>query len=515
MPVTEVYVSGKGTAESRVTFMRLSVCMITGSYGHEDRRNKGDDAIMMCASGKICKKILACPVISDIALRKFCRAAGRGGIVVVKRTGNILAVLLCTVMCILCASGQKVQKIGVRDPRLEQDTQGVMPHEAQDLQGERVWGAQRAQDHYFLYRAGTDGSQPQCLAKVHPGSICVQDDEIYFINLSDGNGIYRMRTDGSSMEKLCDYGRELQIVGEYIFFCSTYRAAYVKTGMVREEPSGWDSGFLYRMKRDGSEPELIAVNVWKYVSGYGNGQKTRDACFLYYSYQDTDGICVRKIDLDGQMEEQICYFDIPGNMMVYGDSIYCVGIYYEDREQVSRYCFGDGEVTEFKIPEYTDCCIYDGRFYGINETEEENGRKIMIYRMDHDMQGHEVLYEDLFSCEYANAGYISDMYASEEGLFFRKFVSPTEGCQWFRLTESEMTGEWTAEEWEDRERIPATLPAGNIEYGERGGGFTGRNPWNVRAGGCGGADRFRLQIYGRHREGDLLSERRRCADEVL
>lgn len=491
--------------------MRLSVCMITGSYGHEDRRNKGDDAIMMCASGKICKKILACPVISDIALRKFCRVAGRGGIVVVKRTGNILAVLLCTVMCILCASGQKVQKIGVRDPRLEQDTQG-----------ERVWGAQRAQDHwpeegvwanshesricyengyyyyasqqdhYFLYRAGTDGSQPQCLAKVHPGSICVQDDEIYFINLSDGNGIYRMRTDGSSMEKLCDYGRELQIVGEYIFFCSTYRAAYDKTGMVREEPSGWDSGFLYRMKRDGSEPELIAVNVWKYVSGYGNGQKTRDACFLYYSYQDTDGICVRKIDLDGQMEEQICYFDIPGNMMVYGDSIYCVGIYYEDREQVSGYCFGDGEVTKFKIPEYTDCCIYDGRFYGINETEEENGRKIMIYRMDHDMQGHEVLYEDLFSCEYANAGYISDMYASEEGLFFRKFVSPTEGCQWFRLTESEMTGEWTAEEWEDRERIPATLPAGNIEYGERGGGFTGRNPWNVRAGGCGGADRFRL-----------------------
>lgn len=317
-------------------------------------------------------------------------------------------------------------------------------------------------DHYYLYRAGKDGSEPQRLAKVHPVGICVQDDEIYFINQSDGHGIYRMKTDGSGMEKLYDYGKELRLSAEYVFFCSTYRAEYDKTGMVTEETSEFESSissgdFLYRMKRDGSEPELIATNIWKYALGNENGQKMRYAGFLYCSKRIENKISVCRMDLNGQSEEELCRFDIGGSAMVYGDNIYYAGFYYEDRERVSRYCFRDGKITTFEVPEYTNCCIYNGRFYGINEVMEENGREITVYRMDYDMKSYEILYEEFFPCESARKIAVSDLYASGEGIFFRKFVSPTEGCQWFRLVEDDMTGEWRAEEWEDKEKIPETI----------------------------------------------------------
>ena len=87
-------------------------------------------------------------------------------------------------------------------------------------------------DHYYLYRVSEDGGQPECLAKVHAGNICVQDDEIYFINQSDGYGtICKMKTDGSGMEKLCEQGNSLQLSAEYIYFSSIYEAEYDKSGL--------------------------------------------------------------------------------------------------------------------------------------------------------------------------------------------------------------------------------------------------------------------------------------------
>lgn len=314
-------------------------------------------------------------------------------------------------------------------------------------------------DHYFLYRAREDGSEPVCLAKVHPGSICVQDGEIYFINQSDGNGIYRMKTDGTGMEKLCEKGRELQISAEYVYFTSTYEAEYDKSGMVTEKPSEFDNDFLYRMKKDGSERELIDTGIRQFVLRDGYNSKVRYSGFIYYSKWMDGEFAISRMDLDGQNEKELCRFDEGRGMMVYGSSIYFAG-----QEQINRLNLWDGEITSYKIPQYTDRCIYNGYLYTLNEQEEENGKRVSIYRMEWDGENCEMIYGDFFECKYTQRGQVSDIYATEEGIFFRKFVSEEEGCQWFRLTEDEETKKWKAEEWEDREKIPDTIPAGNIEY---------------------------------------------------
>lgn len=314
-------------------------------------------------------------------------------------------------------------------------------------------------DHYFLYRAREDGSEPVCLAKVHPGSICVQDGEIYFINQSDGNGIYRMKTDGTGMEKLCEKGNGLQVSAEYVYFTSTYEAEYDKSGMVTEEPSEFNGGFLYRMKKDGSERELIDTGIRQFVLRDGYNSKVRYSGFIYYSKWMDGEFAISRMDLNGQNAEELCRFDKGRGMMVYGSSIYFAG-----QEQISRLNLWDGEITSYKIPHYTDRCIYNGCLYTLNEQEEENGKRVSIYRMEWDGENCEMIYGNFFECKYTQRGQVSDIYATEEGLFFRKFVSEEEGCQWFRLTEDEETKKWKAEEWEDREKIPDTIPAGNIEY---------------------------------------------------
>lgn len=359
-------------------------------------------------------------------------------------------------------------------------------------------------DHYYLYRAAEDGGEAECLAKVHPGSICVWDDEIYFINLSDGPGsICRMKTDGSGMEKLCetgsesqlrlcDEGRKVQLSAEYVYFCSIYEEEYDKAGLVTEAPSEFDSGFLYRMKRDGSDRELIARDVWQYVLSDGNSQKVWYTGSIYCTKWVENQMVVYRMDLDGKNETELCRFDDRGKIMVYGNSVFYAGDFYGDREKVSRYHFENGEVSSFAVPEYTDCCIYKGYFYGLNEEKDENGQKVTIYRIDFDGEEYEALYEGSFSCEYSEGGYLSDIYASGEGVFFRTFVSDQEGCRWFRLAEEDeagvqeaaengdvksdvqkmaegegaKAGGWKAEEWEDAGNIPVALPAQSIEYGE-------------------------------------------------
>lgn len=320
-------------------------------------------------------------------------------------------------------------------------------------------------DHYYLYRCDEDGSNPQCLAKIHPGNIWVRNDEIYFVNLSDGQGIYRMKTDGTGMEKLCESGQNLQISAEYVYFTSTYEAEYDKSGMVTEEPSEYDDDFLYRMKKDGSERELIATDVWQYVLSDGCPEVWYTGSIYCIKWMDQKYVLYR-MDLDGQNEQEMYRFDARGRMMVYGGNIYYAGDFYGEREQISRLDLWNGEITTFQVPLYTDCCIYDGYLYTLNEEAGDHERQISVCRMDLDGENCEVIYKDTFTCERLQGGCVSDLYATGEGVFFRMFASEGEGCQWYRLIKDWEQDEWKTVIWEYEDVVPVTLPAQNIEYGE-------------------------------------------------
>ena len=286
-------------------------------------------------------------------------------------------------------------------------------------------------DHYYLYRADEDGGNPQCLAKVHAGDICVQGDNVYFRDLGSERGIYRINTDGTGMKKLCMKGRNLQFGSEYIFFLS--------------------DDALYCMEKDSLTKYLVAQDVSQY-------QLVNNT--LYYSKSDYRAstndytMQVTKLDLTTQNKKELCRFDPSGKLVVIGDNIYCIG-----EEKISCFSQKNRTMESFDLPAYTDSCICQGYFYGLyEETEEDNPRrKVSIYRIDPYSQIQENIYEYAFQCEesnYPQGNLVSDLYATEKDVFFRRFVSEQEGCQWFRLSK-----DGNVQAWENRDAIPNMLPA--------------------------------------------------------
>ena len=74
----------------------------------------------------------------------------------------------------------------------------------------------------------------------------------------------------------------------------------------------------------------------------------------------------------------------------------------------------------------------------------------------------EIVYEGFVSCENATHNKTLDFYATQQGVFFRCFISKHEGCLWFGLTE-----DGKAWRLEDKEAIPVILSAEYVEYGAK------------------------------------------------
>lgn len=307
-------------------------------------------------------------------------------------------------------------------------------------------------DHFYLYRAREDGSDPQRLAKVHPGSLCVQDGKIYFINLSDGQSVCRMNTDGTGMEKLCEMGQKLQVGGEYVYFCSTYEKEFDQSGLVTSEPAEHKDNFLYLMKKDGTDRKLIATDIFQYLLSDGSMQGAKYSGSLFCKKWLGDGIAISKMSLEGENEEELCRYDGWGQILIYGGNLYYGEDIYGERERIIRYNLQDGEETIFLVPPYTDYCIYNGYIYSIDARQNIDARQkddkyeVKIYRMGLSGENCELIYQNSFSIE-PNA-YISALCATKGGVFFRKHFLKEESSGWFKLEEDREKKEWHAKRWE-------------------------------------------------------------------
>ncbi len=316
-------------------------------------------------------------------------------------------------------------------------------------------------DHYYLYRVREDGSEPQCLVQAHAGSVCVQDDEVFFISQTDGYGIYRVKTDGSGLTRLCNKGKRLQISAEYVYFCDTYHAEYDTRKLVTEEPSEFEDDFLYRMKKDGSDRVLIAADVRQFVLYDGRSHDVRYTGEIYCCRWEKDSTIVSRMDLDGQNESALCEIKCTGNILVYGGEIFGVGDRDDEGVKISQISLQNGEIRSFLVPDFIDCCIYNGNFYSLCARETDDMQYMMIRRTNCDRGGGDIVHQYEFSREDSEAWAMSDLFATGNGIFFRQYVAAEEGCQWFRLTDDRR-----AERWEDPDRIPGTLTARNIKYGD-------------------------------------------------
>lgn len=318
-------------------------------------------------------------------------------------------------------------------------------------------------DHDYLYRAREDSSEPQCLAKVQAAEICVRDDEIYFVSQSDGNGIYQIRADGSGMKRLCKTGHDVQISDEYVYFLDRYEAKYDVAGLVTEKSSVSGDNYLYRMKKDSSARELIAKDVQRYVLNDGYCQEVYHIGSIYYTRYEYIGdgdeveLSFCRMEMDGQEEEELFNFrsgvdkgetkeDLSlaaTRLMVYGGKAYCVWQNWEGSEAIIFWYDPGSETTDrISVPPYTDSCIYKGYFYGLYEqTEAGQKHQVKIFRVDLDGGDSEDIYEYTFE-EKSPEEMASDIYATEEGVFFRCFVPEQEGWKWFRINEDKTVLEW-------------------------------------------------------------------------
>lgn len=345
-------------------------------------------------------------------------------------------------------------------------------------------------DNYFLYRAKEDGSGAVCLAKVHPGTILADGDVIYFVNLSDHMAIYRMGTDGSDMQKICDNtDNHIQMSEEYIYFLNTYDREADMRELVSESEAeemakrdwNWDD-YLYRIRKDGSGKELL-LTVWKestendlwisgadnYTIASANGGKVMNEGYLYCvrarRNEETgqrDEVVMR-YDLDGKNEEEICCFESYGNIMVHGDRIYMTPVISNGEKKIGMYNIREKEM-QYVSDNYglADYCIYHGDLYGIKEDKDEKGRLTKLYKLEYGGTQWEEIYHNYAECAVPHGKYyqgnLADLYATEQGIFFRQFVSPREGVKWFLLG-----AEGTAGKWEQEEGIPVTKQASMLE----------------------------------------------------
>ncbi len=329
-------------------------------------------------------------------------------------------------------------------------------------------------DHYYLYRVKEDGSDAVCLAKVRPGSLYVDRDTIYFVNLSDSNAIYRIGTDGSAMEKLCESAANvLQTDGKYIYFCDVYDEEADIRGLVLESEKEMleDYGKLYyRMRTDGSGKELLVpYHRFGYVPAPTDGGNKKYTGSIFWK-----GICwneetqsyetvVKRYALNGQSGEEICRFDFEGDILVYGERIYCFGYYYgADQGKAGVYSTENKEMISLPEKELMDYCIYNDVLYGLWENVDERERRLKVYKLEDTAADWEEIYDNHTICTASDAYYngenLADLYATQQGIFLRQFVSSEEGVKWYSLTEK------GAEKWEDEEQIPMTEPASMLAY---------------------------------------------------
>lgn len=396
--------------------------------------------------------------------------------ILIKKVGLTLF-LLVGISFTLGTLGYRKKELSFSETVIPENGVGVHENRITYADGYYYYASQL--DHYYIYKVKEDGSDAQCLAKLHGGNFYVEDAYLYFTNYSDHGGIYRMGTDGTGMEKLCDHGEDMQVLGDYLYFRDDYREKYDKCGFAETEEDTYGHDFLYRMRKDGTDRELIFGDVSQYmtVAGRTDAEQGTEGILLIPQWGEEGASVYRYTPLGGNKEE-IARFDFNGEIAVYGEFIFCFEGHVNREGKLCRYHLRTKEMTTWQIPPCLDICINKGYLYLLrderDETEEEL-EKITLERMKIQEDQFETIYERYFHGK--GTGMQADLYAAGENVFLRQFISTKLGCEWFRVSQ-----EGKVYAWEDIANLPSPMPARMVEYGELGSAiFTLKSTKNAQA----------------------------------
>ncbi len=98
----------------------------------------------------------------------------------------------------------------------------------------------RQTDHYYLCSSAADGSDKRRLALKIPGAIFVVGDDVYFINVSDGQRLYRVQKDGGGLELVIDQPIiDIVLLDDVFYYIVDYPEGRDEDGLVKDPVKGY------------------------------------------------------------------------------------------------------------------------------------------------------------------------------------------------------------------------------------------------------------------------------------
>jgi predicted small secreted protein len=231
-------------------------------------------------------------------------------------------------------------------------------------QGEWIFFIHKS-DGNKIYKMKTDGTERSAVNSDKSLFINVQGDWIYYMNMNDGRKIYKIKTDGTGRTSLnSDYSDCMILVGEWIYYANRK-----------------DGGKLYKIRIDGSERIKINNSFSPCINVAGD--------WIYYINVD-DQNRIYKVRSDGTQATRLQVIYSADSLTLSGDWLYFI-----NKDGVNSICKIRTDDTGFKVVSYDSALDFNlagDWIYYVNQEDND-----FLYRIRTDGTDRKVLTGGLIS----------------------------------------------------------------------------------------------------------------------
>lgn len=198
------------------------------------------------------------------------------------------------------------------------------------------------------FRYNEDGQTGNSTGNLYNGGLfCEYEGYVYFANPEDENSLYRMKSDGTEVEKLhSDTVSYIQVMNDYIY--------YIRRNPIQEGAVIHGTLYgIYRLEIGEDVPEKVYNGLVETMVICGN--------YIYFTaYDDVNLIRLRCIKVDGEELKDVSELDYMP-IAVSGDTYYFPNV--EDNHNLMYIDAGTTEIYtssygNFYMPSFTDKYIY-------------------------------------------------------------------------------------------------------------------------------------------------------------
>lgn len=225
---------------------------------------------------------------------------------------------------------------------------------------EKVNGKSLNSNFFSIFKENKDGTNKQQLINKIVRNFTISGEWIYFSTYADDKGIYRIRTDGSKLQKICDDSTlSLIVVDDWVYYIDFDVKTY------KEEK-------IIRIKIDGSQKNNICDDAASNMN-IQNGK-------IYYS-NASDNNKLYSISIDGKERKKISD-DISSCINISDDWIY----YINDKVKGNIYKIkSDGSNKTLVNNELCRCLnVFKDRIYYVTVNPQDTNALWNLYGVDID-----------------------------------------------------------------------------------------------------------------------------------